>query len=135
MSIMQSKNASAEQVAVNKVLAAVELTAHHNNEQIRLRREREEKERQAVKTAKLAERHRAIRAKQIADEAEAQKKQNRQNFENALRKRFFEANPNASEGDFQMVLPDLKKEAMLRNMRERESGEEIMKRTGSYEKM
>ena len=128
-------NLSPEQRATNRTIAVLENSSRHQ-----FLRQAEEKafgEQQAreAENEKLSEQHRLQREVELRAEKETQRKENRERADAELRTRFFQANPDRTEYEFQSLLPKLREEMLLENINRLETSEDLMKQSGNYSRM
>jgi membrane protein involved in colicin uptake len=132
MSILDYKNLSPEQRAVNQTIATIEASAQHAANLQAAENAALEKAKRDAENEKLSEKFRAEREAELKKEAEEKRKAAAAGFEQSLRERFFRANEFATESDFQAMLPKLKEAEMIARMQAEETTEGLMRQSGSY---
>lgn len=135
MSIYDFPNLSDEQRAVNKTIAIIENSQRHHANLEAAKKQAELKIAQDIENEKLLAKFAAEREKELEAEAEKMKKENRERGEAELRRRFFTANPDQTESDFQSVLPEMRKAEMLRRMESQQTAEDLIRNSGNYSRM
>lgn len=129
------KNLSPSQRELNKQLSLLEYSADHQARRIAEQRAFAESEKYQLELKKQAAAHMAKREAELKAEVEKQKSENRQRSDAELRRRFFEVNPNELESTLQSLLPELRKQQLLENMKRAETSEQLMRQSGDYSKM
>ena len=135
MSFYDNKNYTPEQRAMYKQAAIIQNSAHHQRLKQIEAEAFAEREKQQAETERLAAWHLEDSRRQRAAEEEAKRKEAAANFEADLRRRFFEGNPFAKESDFQTMLPEIRKRAMLENIDTADKAEEMTRASGNYKLM
>jgi len=135
MSYYDFKNLSAEQRAFYKQAAILENSAQHQN---RLEAERKafgENEKYQAELEKQSAKFRSEREAELKAEAEKLSLESNKNVEIELRERFFRANPNALEGDYNRVKDSLKDSYFVEKMKAEATAEDVMRQSGDYSRM
>ena len=135
MSILDYKNLNNEQRQTNRTIATIEASAAHAAMLEAEQTAFAEQQKRDAESEKLAEQHRQEREKELQAEAEKLRLESNKNLEVQIRERFFRANPNALESDFQRVKDRLKDDYFIEQMKAEQTAEEIIKGSGNYNLM
>jgi membrane protein involved in colicin uptake len=132
MSYLKYPGLSKEQLQTYETLSILENSAQHHANLRAAENAALEKQKRDAENEKLMAKHRAEREAELKAEAEARRKEAASNFEADLKRKFFEGNSFASESDFQAMLPELRKRAMLENTDMADKSEAAMRASGNY---
>jgi membrane protein involved in colicin uptake len=135
MPYYDDKNYTPEQRATYETLAVLENSARHAANVEAAQKAHEARLKKDEENEKLLAKFDAEREAELKAETEEKRKQAAAYFEQSLRDQFFAGNSHVTESDFQSVLPDLRKSAMLKNMENVETAESVIRNSGSYSRM
>ncbi len=135
MPYLDYPNLSPEQKATYKTLAVLEASGQHHANLQAAENLALEKQKRDAENERLSAQHLEQSRREREAEAEVKRKEAAANFEADLRQRFFAGNSFASESDFQNLLPELKKQEMLKNSERAETSEQLMRASGDYSAM
>ncbi len=135
MRYYDDKNYTPERRAMYQHLSIVESSMQHAANLQAAENAALEKQKTDAENEKLLAKFDAEREAELKAETEEKRKQAAAHFEQSLRDQFFAGNSHVTESDFQSVLPDLRKSAMLKNMENVETAESVIRNSGSYSAM
>jgi len=135
MSYLKFPNLNNQQIQTYETLSVLEASAQHNAKLRAAENAALEKQKRDAENEKLSAQHLEHSRREREAEAEARRKEAAANFEADLRRKFFEGNSFASESDFRVMWPELRKRAMLENTGTADKSEELMRQSGSYSRM
>jgi hypothetical protein len=135
MSYYDEPHYTPERRALYQTLSVIETSMQHARNLEAAEIARIEKQKADAENERLSAWHLEDTRRKQAVEEEAKRKEAASNFEADLKRQFFDGNPFASEFDFQTMLPELRKRAMLENTGTADKSEEMMRASGNYSRM